>query len=443
MTTALNIDQAIVSAIRDLNGAIDYDEKEIVDEDVSELSTLILYGQERFIVDKDEDVATTKDSHSMHHLALLYLNYIHLKTNGMTADKAMMVAAVRVSILASGGYYPDDQNPSIAQHCYKPEIRIIAEPRGLFISAAREDDTKEQRTTEGDKPADTSSTATTTSTTTTRETSVITGMRVASTESDFLTRYNALDHTVVKRMAKYLPIMGHMAFTKFGHHYVNTPYFKTSYEKQFRSLQLATIEPVWNQCDIIYNAIHWMGPYTMKLWCQNLLEKKLMPRALAIKFPLIPAGTALIASTVAVLRAAGSIPGFDAFYKVYSKEWTVLNETVAKIKKDPYAHHVRYDLFDENDLESTLGEAKASAAVLAPAAQAFINKFAQGTDLARIQAIRKHAESNIGLLRRYEAIFAGNATQTRGEARTRPLRELILGTPTAMPSVAPTVDENE
>jgi len=266
-------------------------------------------------------------------------------------------------------------------------------------------------------------------------------MQTPAEHADFLTSYLALDQEEIQRMIKYLPIFAHMAFTKFEHHYIDNDYFKASYEKQFKSLKLNNLISTWNHANVIYPAIHWMGPYVMKQWCMNLIDRKLMPRPMLIKFPVIPAGTALICSTYAVLKAAAAIPGFNAFYEVYKIQWDSMTEAVRDIKKNPYAYHTRADLFGEQSLEADLAHSKDHAAALAPAAQAFINKYAANTDLARIMAIKKHAEANLGLMRRYETIFAGNATQARAEARHKTIYEMIKGA-TAPTARAPGVVGN-
>jgi len=249
----------------------------------------------------------------------------------------------------------------------------------------------------------------------------------------------------IQKMVKYLPILAHMAFVKFGHHYIDNDYFRESYKKQFTSLQLTQLEATWNHADIIYNAVHWMGPYTMRKWCEKLRATGKMPRPLEIKFPLIPAGTALIASTVAVLKAAGALPGFSTYYDTMAIPWKACLDAVAAIKASPYQYHVRADLFGEISKEPELNVVKELASQLAPCAQAFINKYAAQTDLARIKAIKKYADNAIGLTKRFEAIFTGAAAQARAESRVKPLALLLAATPppTAVRAAAVEIAEDE
>lgn len=433
--------QAILDSLKELNGSIDYDESAVVDEELRDINKLIIpdYDADDVSISSDAEVAVKVGFSDDTILRIIYLNFLHLTHHGMTQDMAIKVAAIRAGIVVSGGYYPSGENKRLSIHCKQEEIEIQAMPTGTTIFPEKicmqpEEVPKvfegwsqgKQDQLEGEnKPI------------------IVQGVTVKGPASlaTFLDLYKALDIKIVKKMVKYLPVMGHMAFTKFGHHYVSNSYFQESYRKQFRSLQLMNAEPIWNTPDLVYNAIHWMGPYVARQWCRNLISTSKMPRPLLLKFPLSPAGAALVTSTVAVLRAAGAIPGFDAFFELYKKEWSLLVETVALIKKNPYVYHVRADLFDETSLEAKLTEAKEAAAVLAPCAQAFINKFSAGTDLARIQAIKKYAHANIGLMRRYEAIFAGNAYQTRSEARKKHLRQLIMGA--ARPEVTEPLIEEE
>jgi len=439
---SINISQAIKEAIIALNGSIDYDEKEIVDEEVKAVNKLVLTIDlaNEFKSESTADIATKQDAADDEFIEIYLLNFCYLVENGMNTEDAAKIAVLRATIVNSGGYFPDAHDLSTTQHTYLPEIltsyypaNMEVEPEEIVIT----DSNKAERV----EPW--SQTAVNVALKAGNSVKAV-GAKVTlpADRTIALTLFAGFDMTSVRRLAKYLPVMGHMAFTKFGHHYVDNNYFKVAYEKQFRSLQMMSLEPSWNKCNIIYNAIHWMGPYTMRFWCANLISRELMPRPLAIKFPLIPAGAALVCSTVAVLRAAAAIPGFDAFFKLYHTEWDLLTEVTKTIKRTPYVFHVRSDLFGESSSENKLDEAKTAAIILAPCAQAFINRYAQNTDLARIQTIKKHAEANIGLMRRYEAIFTGSAYQTRTESRRKTMHEMIMGTRSPKAEVVE-VEENE
>lgn len=429
---------SITRAINELNGSIDYNEREIVDEPVNAKSIMVIWEPliAKTIVRSDDEVATPKWLATHEQVANVYLNYKSLLAAGLTKEVSLKVALLRTMILNSGGYYPKDGDFTIARNCYKPEIRIERLPQDALFEPTH----RVLKRPSGEKVR----VPITSQLSPDEEDQVVAyegvKFQLPAADNDFMTALTGLMDSSLKQVMKYLPIMAHMAFMKFGHHYLNADYWKVSYAKQFKSLQMSAIESAWNNVDIIYNAVHWMGPQTMRLWCKNLLKRGHMPRALAIKFPIMPAGVALISSTVAVLKAAAAIPGFSVFFEVYAKPWELVQVALQKIRQNPYAYHVRHDLFGEESLEATLQEAKEAAATLAPIAQAFINKYAQGTDLARVQALKKHAEANISLLKRYEAIFVGTQAKVRAEARTSNLRDLIIGaTKTAAPP--PAVEE--
>jgi len=422
--TTVDLTSQIQAAIDAINGAATFDEKEIIDETIVETTYLILPYSGLYEAQQVENITKKRNIPKNDIITIVYMNYVHLIANGVAKDKAIKIALVRAGIVANGGYFPDENDVTKAAHTYRSEIKFLKDPDVvapltiLFRDAEGNDKTMTYSadliaTLKADKREYTVSGIT---------------LVLPPEHTDFPSLMNAVQKETLTKMIKYLPILAHMAFVKFEHHYIDNAYFKESYAKQFKSLKMFTEEAGWNHADVIYPSVHWMGPYVMRKWCENLLAEDLMPRPLSIKFPLIPAGTALICSTVAVLNAAGAIPGFNAFYEVYATQWNLMTQAVHDIKLAPYKFHTRADLFDEDSAEDSLNPAKNAAAQLAPAAQAFINRYAQGTDLARIQAIKKHAQNNLGLLRRYEAIFAGNAVQARTAARVKPMRELIEGT---------------
>jgi len=435
--TTVDLTNQIQAAIDAINGAATFDEKEIIDETIVETTYLILPNTGSYNAPDVASITKRRQMPMTATITIVYMNYVHLVANGVAKDKAIKISLTRAGIVANGGYLPDDNDDTKAAHTYRPEIRFLKDPNVVAPATVTFHDS------DGNDKTMTFSPDLITKLKDDKVEYTISGLSLVlpPEHADFPSLMNAVPKETLTKMIKYLPILAHMAFVKFEHHYIDNAYFKESYAKQFKSLKMFGEEASWNHADVIYPSVHWMGPYVMRKWCENLINDDLMPRPLAIKFPLIPAGTALICSTVAVLRAAGAIPGFNAFYEVYDRQWALMSQAVHDIKLTPYKFHTRADLFDEESAEAALNPAKDAAAQLAPAAQAFINRYAQGTDLARIQAIKKHAQNNLGLLRRYEAIFAGNAVQARTAARVKPMRELIEGT-TGKDVIAPVgIDE--
>jgi len=419
MTTAINLTEAIKDALAALNGSATFDEKHVVDETLVESTFLYLPTGYCLPAPTAADVTSPIPLPEYLQMRILYLNFRALILANIDRSKAIKIAAIRTGLVANGGYRIVEGNPGRTPYTYRNEIRFAALPDGVTIAPTMMKVGDEQPKDFNDDDAYAAIKA--------KRVVKFTDTRyvLENAYNDIMTLFATLNSEEVSRMVKYLPIMAHMAFTKFEHHYINNQYFQESYAKHFRALKLDGAAVTWNHADIIYPAVHWMGPHTMMVWSMNLLENDLMPRALSIKFPLIPAGTALISSSQAVINAASALPGFKFFFEAYEDQWSTVQEALARIKEKPYAYHTRSDLFGLPSLEATLADAKLAAAQLAPIAQAFINKYAQGTDLARIQAIKKHAEANLGLLRRFEMIFVGNAAQARLAAKTQSLQKLL------------------
>lgn len=436
----------LLAEIQRINGAAEYNETKVVDEVPSALSSLYLPQDYAVHVNSAAKVAQAQDFPLHVVMQIVYLNWIALMRAKMSPQDAMLVARLRAGIIQNGGFWAKEPFDDHAMNTFLPEIFYVALPEGVSIHPVkvtvqppRSKDRPDEPVPTVDLDWDADQYYAALAAGQVRGYKGLT-MKLKSDENMFDTLYQSIEANGLALMVKYLPVFAHMAFTKFEHHYIDNQFFRDSYAKQFKSLKLEALAPVYNHARIIYNSVHWMGPRAMKEWSKNLLEGKRMARGAAIKFPLIPAGTAAIASCVAVLNAAKALPGFSAFFDVYKQDWETALQAVSMIKANPYAYHVRADLYGEESHEANLAPAKLAIQSLAPAAQAFVNKFCQGTDFARIQALKKYAEQNIGLLRRYETIFTGAQAQMRAAAKSISIAQLLTSAARAQTA---TVEEAE
>jgi len=221
------------------------------------------------------------------------------------------------------------------------------------------------------------------------------------------------------KMTTLLPIFAAIEFQKTNHHYIDNDYYKTSYGKHFKSAQLADLESRWNRASIIYDAVHWMGPYAMEVYKSNLVNSKkgLVPRGIVIKSNPAPAGTALCRTQIAVWRAIGVYPGGSELVNYYEAHIRKMNALSVAIDKDRLSYHVYAGLYNKlSKLETEIvSDTMASCGQLAAIAQAFIETVARGTDLARAKALKKHADQNIALFRMAQAAFRGTLRKIERE----------------------------
>lgn len=246
--------------------------------------------------------------------------------------------------------------------------------------------------------------------------------------SEVAKEYNGTHGSDYSIMATLLPVFAAIQFQKTNHHYPKGDEAKLAYEKHFNSCVLDSIEPDFNKQDVIYTAVHWLGPYNGEKWKTNLNRIGKLPRGMQVKINPTPAGTALIRTQLAVWDAISVFPGAKGLMDYYDADLEKLRIADDAIMQDRLSCHVFAKLFNKiSRLETNvIVEGAKAAARLAALAQGFIDAVAQKTDLARVKALRKHAENNIALLHIASAGFAGTLRRIRREANTVSLSEAIV-----------------
>jgi len=124
----IDINVSIQRALDELNGSVDYDEKMVVDEEITEKGYLILPQGFNMRAGAATDIGTATPLSSATKMTILYLNWKHLMINGMSSDRAMKVAWIRVGLLCCRALFTRDNDDTIPRFCYKPEIRYVAVP---------------------------------------------------------------------------------------------------------------------------------------------------------------------------------------------------------------------------------------------------------------------------------------------------------------------------
>jgi len=236
----------------------------------------------------------------------------------------------------------------------------------------------------------------------------------------FANIYKSLNHSELNIMARLLPCFASIVFQKTNHHYIDNEDYRIMYEKMFKGAQVEYLSNAFNKHRLIYDAVHWMGPYNMQNYYNNLLNSPqgLLPRGLYVRKNPMPAGTAVIGTLLAVFSAISAIPGTKNLMLTYDKDLKTLTEFKSKVMGNRLSYHVYAKLFNLQPLidhPDTLKNIEI-ASKLCPIAQGFIEGVAQNSDLARARALKKHAEANLGLFVMAKAAFQGAMNRVRREA---------------------------
>lgn len=241
----------------------------------------------------------------------------------------------------------------------------------------------------------------------------------------FLTEENKHD---INKMVSLLPVFAAIQFQKTNHHYISNDDYREAYRRHFKSAQIESLAAAYNKPEIIYDAVHWMGPNNMDDWGTNLDKDEKLPRGISMKLDPFPAGTAIISTQLAIWRAIEVYPGGDALIRVYKTQLDKMKRLDEKISEDKLDYHVFASLFGfESKLDHPDTEEGMSAAnQLAGIAQAFIETVAENSDLSKARALKKRAEQNIAIYSLAKEAFKGVSVRIRRDAREKSLEEALV-----------------
>jgi hypothetical protein len=294
-----------------------------------------------------------------------------------------------------------------AKYCKRAEIRLVANPSGIKFS------------TDGE---------------------------ITEIDAKFVPLLNAFaanDAADYVKMTSLLPIFAGIEFQKTNHHYIANDFYKESYKRHFKSAQIESLSGKFNSVDLIYDSVHWLGPENMNNWMVNLSEAPVgyIPLGIMKKIAPAPAGTALCKTQLAIWRAISVYPGSSGLFHHYATQLSDMQKLSDAIDKDRLSYHVYANLFGKvsklEDKETT--DWMISCSQMAAIAQAFINTVARNTDMARAQALKKHADQNVALFRIAEAAFRGTLRKAERDAATGTVSEAITPQSKLVPARVPQI----
>lgn len=386
-------DKGLTQMFTDLNGLDSYIPSAVADEPLAHNKMCVIPdGLIKALNDPDlQTIGTQARVNSEAMVCIAIVNYGYLKAGGH--PDALTVSCVRGLVVSRGiqlaSEVPDVSGRLIARACKVPEY-LVQSAAGLdadILDAG------------------------------------------SSTRKEVIDAFAAFGESEYSKLALLLPVMASLQFIKTNHHYPGGPEAKEAYKRHFKSCLLDTLEAKYNRPSVIYDAVHFLGPFTMNQIKVNLAisGRGFVPRGLRLKLKATPAGTAIVKTQLAVWQSIDAFPGGKEITAYYADDLEDMRALATTIEEDPLAFHVYSSLFEKEgrlETEETV-EGMAAASKLAAVAQGFIDTVAKDTDLASAKALKKHAQMNITLYKIATAGFKGSMRRINREAMSAPLIEVI------------------
>jgi len=381
-----------------INGLDTYQPSEVYDEMLPSSKFMLLTADlaRAAHVNTVEQVGVQQQWTAMDYLYIAALNAQHLKE--INHPHYIRVGLLR-ALIAGRGFLPQLRLPVLtdgvtyhARNCFKDEIKIVeAAPKGW------DDDDVDAFT---------------------------------DVSAEVRDEYLKYDADYLTGLAILIPTFTALQFEKTNHHYPKGAEAKESHLRHFRSSLIEDIAPTWNHQDLVYDSVHWLGPFNEHLWYVNNNRNGKLPRGMTIKINPAPAGTAVIMTQLAIWDQVDIFPGSLELSKLYEQDIKNMRDAAILIERDPLSYHIFAKLYNKNCLldSEPIAKAMKSAALLSAIGQAFIDTIAKGTDIARARALKKHADNNISLYKLASAGFRGSLRRITRDAINKTLVEAIAPT---------------
>lgn len=222
---------------------------------------------------------------------------------------------------------------------------------------------------------------------------------------------------VKRSLPAYIGAVAHV-FRVRGHHWQDG--YQELYDRLARACVLENApdnsRPPWEH--IARTAVHSFGVASLEQYMDVLGEEGRLPGAMVIRRDAAPAGTALIASSAAVISAMRSEPWYEQFDAVAHDLASAVTNATTQIRAQPLAFSRLHQLYGMEVPDYSLIQAQEAAAALAPITQGFINSLPATSPLRNIRAIQNFAMNNPARMQTFTDILQA--------ARDREVREMNL-----------------
>lgn len=231
-----------------------------------------------------------------------------------------------------------------------------------------------------------------------------------------------------KVLALLLPLAAEHTFRTMGHHYLTalSADYTVKYSKYFSACvapHLANYLPP----ELLYHRVaHWVSLTKALAVSRDADQVPRLPNAVVLRATAGPAGTAVITTSDAILKALAQTGLKAALVEASGADVAKLEAMSETVKGDPGKYHTIPTAYGGNALsdrdKKDLDDVKEIAYMLAPVLQGFLDSLPRNADLPQAKALVKHADVNPLLRKRAKLFFKEVGTTKAGN-----MKELFAG----------------
>lgn len=216
---------------------------------------------------------------------------------------------------------------------------------------------------------------------------------------------------VAANLALLLPLASEYVFRTMGHHFLTglRAEFIRKYTLFFASCTMPNLVKYLPAEILFHRVAHWT-PLKLALdVAKNPANKDRIPNAVVVRATAAPAGTALVATSCAILETLDGTGLGSELVKASGLDLSKVRKTTDAIKTNPAKYHIIPAAYKTSELNNNevlaLDEAKAIAHAIAPVLQGFLDSLPRSSDLTGAKALEKHASLNPAMRGRAKRYF--------------------------------------
>lgn len=214
-----------------------------------------------------------------------------------------------------------------------------------------------------------------------------------------------------RALAQVLPVAAEHTFRVTGHHYIsgNAADYNTRYARYFAACGMQEYTNFLPPEILYHRVAHWISLDLASRVVMDPEQIGRLPNASITRARAAPAGTAIVATSCAVIAALDGIGLKQDLVKLTGNKVTVLDNAMKAISTNPTAYHSTSIAYGKPPLTGSelevLEAAKLAGSNLAPVLQGFLDSLPRSADLAMAKALGKHADSNPILRKKAKTLF--------------------------------------
>lgn len=203
-----------------------------------------------------------------------------------------------------------------------------------------------------------------------------------------------------RTLAFLMPMISEFIFRTRNHHYLSSQsaIFNEAYRRVMSACLIDGLHHFLPEEHLFYNAFHWVSPAVAYQVLTAQKDKQTIPDALTMRASAAPAGTAIIATTAAVIDAMDGSGIIDEMVKAKVFDPADILAMRDAIKENPTRYHKVFSAYGLSpipaDLKLAVDKIALKCQKFAPIAQGFIDGTMKNAALGSAMALVKHADQN-------------------------------------------------